>query len=92
MTHHVIQMGFDGFFFARLDYDDWNKRLKENTAEMVWRGSPSLGAESDLFTGVLYYFYGYPPGFCYDVGCDDPPIQVRVAVCLLIISNMCVLS
>ena len=69
------KMGFDGFFFARLDYDDWNKRLKENTAEMVWRGSPSLGAESDLFTGVLYYFYGYPPGFCYDVGCDDPPIQ-----------------
>ena len=67
----------DGFFFARIDYDDKNKRLMDKTMEMVWQSSESLGAAADIFTGVLYYFYGPPPGFCFDIRCDDSvPIQV----------------
>ena len=31
-------MGFDGLFFGRLDYADKEKRLKEKTMEMVWKG------------------------------------------------------
>lgn len=69
-------MGYDGLFFSRNDYDDRKQRLKDNTMEMVWRSSSSLGPSSDLFTGVLFYGYGAPPGFCYDVKCKDPPIQV----------------
>jgi len=30
-------MGFDAFFFARLDYQDKEKRLAEKTMEWVWR-------------------------------------------------------
>ena len=71
-----IQLGMDGFFFARIDYDDKNRRLSDKTMEMVWQSSPSLGAAGDIFTGVLYYFYGPPPGFCFDVRCSDQPIQV----------------
>ena len=71
-----IQMGFDGLFFARNDYDDKNQRMKDQTMEMVWRPSKSLGSASDLFTGVLFYHYGPPPGFCFDLLCADPPIQV----------------
>ena len=70
-------MGYDGLFFWRNDYDDRNQRLKDNLMEMVWRPSPSLGPKSDLFTGILFYGYGPPPGFCYDVKCTDPPIQVK---------------
>ena len=69
-------MGFDGFFFARIDYQDFSYRLTKKTMEMVWRGSPSLGEESDLFTGVLFNHYSHPPGFCFDAKCTDPPIQV----------------
>ena len=37
------QMGFDGMFFARLDYEDRNVRLEQKTGEFIWKGSPSLG-------------------------------------------------
>jgi hypothetical protein len=30
-------MGFDAFFFARLDYQDKEKRLKDKTMEFIWR-------------------------------------------------------
>lgn len=72
----LLQMGYDGLFFWRNDYDDRKQRLKDNTMEMVWRSSTSLGHSSDLFTGILFYGYGAPPGFCYDLLCSDPPIQV----------------
>lgn len=37
------QMGFDGMFFGRLDYQDKAKRLADKTAEFIWKGSPNLG-------------------------------------------------
>ena len=73
------QMGYDGFFFARNDYDDRKRRVNQTTMEMVWRPSASLAAEeSELFTGVLYNGYGPPGGFCFDIHCGDDPIQVGV--------------
>ena len=81
MVKKLSQMGMDGFFFARIDYDDRNTRLKDKTMEMVWQSSGSLGAAADIFTGILYYGYGPPPGFCFDVRCDSSiPIQVCVYV------------
>lgn len=68
------QMGFDGLLFGRLDYQDKNQRLSKQTAEMIWHGSPNLGASSDLFTSVLFNGYSAPPGFCFDVLCRDEPI------------------
>ena len=75
-TH--TQMGYDALFFARNDYDDKNQRLKDNTMEFIWRASMSLGDESDIFTGIFLFHYGPPPGFCFDVKCTDPPIQVHL--------------
>ena len=69
------QMSFDGFFFGRIDYADKKLRLEQQRMELVWRGSRSLGKDSDIFTGVLYNGYNPPPGFCYDQFCVDPPIQ-----------------
>ena len=68
-------LGFDGLFFARLDYRDKMKRKEEKTMEMVWEASQDIGDASDLFTGVLYNEYGPPPGFCWDLPCDDAPLM-----------------
>lgn len=69
------QMGYDGLFFGRLDYQDKEARMISKTAEMIWHGSENLGEKSDLFTGVLFNNYGPPPGFCWDILCDDEPIN-----------------
>lgn len=66
------QMGFDGMFFGRLDYEDKRTRMTKKNAEMIWKSSANL-ADSDLFTGVLYNTYQPPPGFCFDILCSDEP-------------------
>ncbi|XP_070544770.1 lysosomal alpha-mannosidase-like isoform X1 [Ptychodera flava] len=69
------QMGFDGFYFARLDYADKENRLKDKTMEELWQGSTSLGSVADLFYGALFHHYDAPEGFCFDQFCADDPIQ-----------------
>jgi len=36
-------MGFDGLFFARLDYQDYAAREQSKRMELMWHGSQSLG-------------------------------------------------
>uniref|UniRef100_A0A1L8DR39 Alpha-mannosidase n=2 Tax=Nyssomyia neivai TaxID=330878 RepID=A0A1L8DR39_9DIPT len=74
MASLFAQMGYDGMFFGRLDYQDKTHRLDKREAEMIWRGSANLGEAADLFTGVLYNNYGPPPGFCFDILCSDDPM------------------
>ncbi|XP_043527609.1 lysosomal alpha-mannosidase isoform X2 [Frieseomelitta varia] len=69
------QLGFDGMFLARLDYQDKNKRLRDKSMEFIWRASPNLGSRANLFSVVLYNNYSPPPGFCYDLLCNDEPIN-----------------
>ena len=68
-------MGFDGLFFGRLDWRDKEQRENSKTMEMVWEASQDMGTASDLFTGVLYNYYSPPPGFCWDLLCNDDPIM-----------------
>ncbi|XP_043260159.1 lysosomal alpha-mannosidase isoform X2 [Colletes gigas] len=68
------QLGFDGMFLGRLDYQDKENRVKNKSMEFIWKGSPSLGSRADLFTVALYNTYSPPPGFCFDVLCTDEPI------------------
>ncbi|XP_045508968.1 lysosomal alpha-mannosidase-like isoform X1 [Colias croceus] len=70
----LAAMGYDGLFLGRIDYQDKAARLRNREMEMVWRGDDDLGNSSDIFTGVLYNTYSPPPGFCFDVLCDDEPI------------------
>ena len=69
------KMGFDGLFFARLDWRDKETRMENMMMEMVWESSQDMGDSSDLFTGVLYDHYGPPSGFCWDLICNDAPIM-----------------
>jgi lysosomal alpha-mannosidase len=71
----LAQMGFDGLFFGRADYEDYQTRNRTKTMEMVWKGSANLDRQSWLFTGVLPNGYGPPGSFCYDMFCADPPIM-----------------
>ncbi|KDR11229.1 lysosomal alpha-mannosidase isoform X2 [Zootermopsis nevadensis] len=73
MASIFARMGFDGLFLGRLDYQDKMARFLTKTAEMVWQGSENLGKAAQLFTSVLYNNYAPPPGFCFDVLCDDEP-------------------
>jgi lysosomal alpha-mannosidase len=67
------QMGFDAFFFGRIDYQDHDIRNQTQRLEFVWRGSESLGEEIDIFSHVLYTDYCYLHGFAWEYG--DIPIQ-----------------
>uniref|UniRef100_A0A7N8YAM6 Alpha-mannosidase n=1 Tax=Mastacembelus armatus TaxID=205130 RepID=A0A7N8YAM6_9TELE len=70
------QMGYDGLFFGRLDYQDRAHRMREKEQELLWRASDSLTPPmADLFTGILPNGYNPPEGFCWDQFCDDPPIR-----------------
>lgn len=70
----MARFGYDGLFFARLDYADRILRMLKKRSEMVWEASPSLGSEADIFTSILYNHYNAPDGFCFDILCDDLPI------------------
>ena len=35
------QMGYDGLFLGRLDYQDKEHRKKHREMEMIWNGSPN---------------------------------------------------
>ncbi|KAM9856488.1 lysosomal alpha-mannosidase [Aulostomus maculatus] len=70
------QMGYDGFFFGRVDYQDRGRRMMDKEQELLWRASDSLTPPmADLFTGILPNGYNPPEGFCWDQLCDDPPIR-----------------
>ena len=69
------QMGFNAFFFARIDYQDKDVRLDAKTMEMIWNPPQASGDEHSIFTSVNYYHYEAPPSFCFDQNCDDQPIM-----------------
>lgn len=44
------QMGYDGLFFGRLDYQDKAFRKENHDMEMIWSGSPNnLGMRETIF-------------------------------------------
>jgi len=47
-------MGFDGLFFARLDYQDYSARRQAKALELVWRASQSLGTCEKLLASVNF--------------------------------------
>lgn len=72
------EVGFQGLFFGRIDYQDLELRQQQRSAEFVWRASKSLGATSQVFTGLTGEYqgnYGPPGGFDWDVRNSDETIQ-----------------
>ncbi|RZC60496.1 hypothetical protein C5167_022265 [Papaver somniferum] len=69
------QVGFDSLFFGRIDYQDREKRKKEKTLEVVWRGSKSLGSSAQIFAGAFPENYEPPSGFYFEVNAESPVVQ-----------------
>ena len=69
--------GIDGIFFARIDYQDKDRRVADKELEMVWRASLALGEPAQVFAGAFAPGYGYGPpnGFCWDRGCRNAQVQ-----------------
>ena len=65
------EAGFDALFFGRIDYQDHDLRVKSQDLQFIWRASPSLGAEAQVYTEAsLDGNYNPPDGFCWDWGCQ----------------------
>jgi hypothetical protein len=60
------EMGFDAFGLNRVDDREKNARKSDKSLEFVWRGSDSLGEESQIFAHILDSHYGTPGEMNYD--------------------------
>lgn len=71
------EAGFDSLFFGRIDYQDLKIRKFEKAAEFIWRSSPSLGDDAQVFaslTGEYGGNYGAPSDFDYHDK-DTEPVE-----------------
>lgn len=60
-------MGFDAWFFGRLDYQDRDNRLDDRGMQFLWRPMyDSLGESVEIFTSVLQDMYWWPVDLGYD--------------------------
>jgi alpha-mannosidase len=74
------EVGFNALFFGRIDYQDLDARHKNASCEFVWRASPSLGADAQVFSGLTGSYggnYGPPDGFDWNVGSNDEPVEAN---------------
>ncbi|CAK0803641.1 unnamed protein product [Prorocentrum cordatum] len=65
------EVGFNGLFFGRIDYQDLANRINKSEAEFVWRASPSLGRDVQVFSGLTGEYggnYGPPNGLDFENG------------------------
>ncbi|KAL9241822.1 hypothetical protein vseg_015886 [Gypsophila vaccaria] len=70
------EVGFDSLFFARIDYQDREKRMNDKSLEVVWQGSKSLGSAAQIFSGAFWKGnYEPPTGFYFEVNDDSPIVQ-----------------
>ncbi|CDP17307.1 unnamed protein product [Coffea canephora] len=69
------ELGFDSFFFGRIDYQDRAKRKAEKALEVVWQGSKSLGSSAQIFAGAFPENYEPPSGFYFEVNDDSDIVQ-----------------
>jgi hypothetical protein len=53
-------MGFDAWFFARLDATDKTTRMDSKNMEFIWQ--PNGDSSKSIFTHVLFNHYSAPQG------------------------------
>ena len=70
-----VEMGFEGLFFARIDFEDKNWRKANKSLQMMWEGGEPGDTSQTIFTGVFDNHYSHPEGFCFDIICVDEPIN-----------------
>ncbi|KAH9608357.1 hypothetical protein KSS87_017812 [Heliosperma pusillum] len=61
------ELGFDSVHFARIDYQDRDRRKDHKSLETIWRGSETLGSSSQIFSNAFLVHYGPPEPFHFEV-------------------------
>ncbi|XP_057870116.2 alpha-mannosidase isoform X2 [Cryptomeria japonica] len=69
------EVGFSSLFFGRADYQDIANRRNRRTMETIWRGSKTLGASAQVFTGILPNLYVPPDGFDLGIATTEAVVQ-----------------
>jgi len=72
------EMGLDAIFFARMDWQDKQRRLGQQEMEFLWRPAfDHLGKSTEIFAHCLYDGYMGPEGFRFDAArsADDPIVD-----------------
>ncbi|KAJ4807139.1 Alpha-mannosidase [Rhynchospora pubera] len=69
------ELGFDSMQFARIDYQDREKRKADKTLQVIWRGSKTFGSSSQIFANAFPVHYGPPDGFGFEIFDDIIPVQ-----------------
>jgi lysosomal alpha-mannosidase len=84
---YMAEMGFDAFFFWRVDYQQRQFQLDTRQMETVWDNSPSRGDKTLMFTSIQWQSYCigcWPtqynacPSQFFSMSCentDDPQLQ-----------------
>ena len=73
------EAGMDALFFGRIDYQELEQRVGDSRAEFIWRASPSLGPDAQVFAGLTGEYggnYGPPDGFNYGESSSDPSVVI----------------
>lgn len=87
----LLQLGFDSLFFARIDYQDRAKRLREKTLEVIWQGSKSLGSSSQVKAHIMVLLFAFLAGFVsllLHVTCRYSPVYSQDIMTLLMVSHL----
>ncbi|XP_031095646.1 alpha-mannosidase-like isoform X2 [Ipomoea triloba] len=71
----AAEVGFDSVHFARIDYQDREKRKSEKSLEVIWLGSKTFGSSSQIFANAFPVHYSPPDGFDFEVDVDFVPVQ-----------------
>ncbi|KAL5717335.1 alpha-mannosidase [Ranunculus cassubicifolius] len=71
------EVGFDSFFFGRIDYQDRAKRKDDKSLEFIWQGSKTFGSSAQIFAGAFPENYEPPTSTFYFEVNDGSPIIVQ---------------
>lgn len=70
------ELGFDSVHFARIDYQDRDKRKVLKSLETIWRGSKTFGSSSQIFSNAFPVHYSPPDSFHFEVK-DERSLPVQ---------------
>eukprot|EP01104_Vermistella_antarctica_P015687 TRINITY_DN5202_c0_g4_i2.p1 TRINITY_DN5202_c0_g4~~TRINITY_DN5202_c0_g4_i2.p1 ORF type:complete len:1225 (+),score=354.91 TRINITY_DN5202_c0_g4_i2:133-3807(+) len=82
------RMGFDAMVINRIHYSLKSAFRNDKSMEFIWRGSPSVGAKSDIFTHVLHTHYSAPRGFDWEEGAQTISDRNKDSMASRFISDM----
>lgn len=76
-------MGFNGWWFSRIDYQDKDSRMSTSSLEMIWSPFQASGKENSIFSAVNYNHYNPPNRKRVFQPSPPPPTRPPLPPCLL---------